>query len=338
MSRIALTFALALLCACGKNQSPAIAKDPFAPPLGLDGPALIVDASDPITEEKVALGRILFFDPRLSATSKMSCATCHPPEKSWVDGEALSAKFDGTKNTRNTPSVMNVGYLEKLYWDGRAPTLEKNIVAAWKNQMGGKPDEVAKSLQAVPAYQAMFKKAFAAPASEDTIGRALGAFLRTLRTGNSAFDRFITRQEPTALTADQQAGFALYNGKAGCVVCHQPSLFTDRGFHNAGIGMDAAKPDPGAGGEKARNDAKFIGAFKTPTLRNVSRTAPYFHDGSVASLREAVKLMASGGKDNPNKDPLLLDRKLSDQEIDQLVLFLQSLDGTDAFTRPSVPQ
>ena len=102
--------------------------------------------------------------------------------------------------------------------------------------------------------------------------------------------------------------------------------------------MDAAKPDPGAGGEKARNDAKFIGAFKTPTLRNVSRTAPYFHDGSVASLREAVKLMASGGKDNPNKDPLLLDRKLSDQEIDQLVLFLQSLDGTDAFTRPSVPQ
>lgn len=361
MIRLIPIVILSLLAACGSKQTaatPAAApvtqanpapkqepakqepakQDAFPAPLGLESAELIVDPKDPITADKVALGKVLFFDPRLSANGQMACVTCHPQDKAWTDGTQFSAKFDGSKNTRNTPTVLNVGYYDKLYWDGRAPSLEKNIVAAWKNQMGGKPEDVAKALDAIPAYKEMFQKAFGAAASEDTIGRALGAFLRTLRSGNSAFDRWVTKKDPNALTAAQQDGFRLFAGKAGCIVCHMPSLFSDRNFHNTGIGMDAAKPDPGAGGEKARNDPKFLGAFKTPSLRNVAKTAPYFHDGSVATLRDAVKFMAGGGKDNPNKDPLMIDRKLSDQEIDQIVAFLESLNGEDTFTPPSVPK
>jgi cytochrome c peroxidase len=325
----AAVAAAAVLGACSHKA------DPLAPPLGLTKLELVLPADDPLTVDKVELGKTLFFDPRLSASGKMSCATCHPPAKAWADGERFSTKDDGKPNTRNTPSVLNVGYLKKLYWDGRSPTLEANVLAAWKNQMGGKTDEVAKALAAVPDYAAMFQKAFGAPPSEDTIKRGLAAFLRALRSGDSAYDRYQDGASD-ALNNDQMAGLGLFTTK-GCNVCHQPPLFTDGSFHIVGAGAETDKPDPGAGAEKAQNDPKLIGAFKPPSLRNVARTAPYFHDGSVAVLRDAVKFMAGGGKESPQRDPLLKDQKLTDKEIDQLVAFLQSLSGNDPFTSPTIP-
>jgi cytochrome c peroxidase len=297
----------------------------------------VLNAADPWTRAKADLGAQLFFDPRLSPGAKMACVTCHPPEKAWADGQKVSAKFDGSLNTRNTPTMLNVGYLDRLYWDGRAPTLEKNVVAAWKNQMGGKPEEVAAALAAVPAYAKAFQDAFGAPPSEDTIGRALAAFLRDLRTADSAFDR-AQAGDASAMTADQRAGWALFTGKAGCAGCHPAPLFSDTGLHNVGVGMDAEKPDPGAGGEKAANDPKLLGAFKTPTLRNVTRTAPYFHDGSVADLKAAVTWMAGPGHASPTLDPAMVDRKLTPAEIDQVVAFLGALESDAAgFKAPTLP-
>src|SRR5262249_49281974 len=311
-------------------------RGPREPRRGLASLELGLPSDDPMTVEKVELGKPLFFDPRLSGSGKMSCATCHPPAKAWADGERFSTKDDGKPNTRNTPSVLNTGYLKDgLYWDSRAPTLEANVLAAWKNQMGGKTDEVSKALAAVPDYAAMFQKAFGAPPSEDTIKRGLAAFLRALRSGNSAYDRY-QNGVSDALNNDQLAGLGLFTSK-GCNQCHQPPLFSDGGHHMVGAGAETDHPDPGYGGEKSHNDPKNIGAFKPPSLRNVARTAPYFHDGSVAVLRDAVKFMAGGGKDTPQRDPLLKDQKLTDKEIDQLVLFLESLSGNDSFTAPTIP-
>ena len=318
--------------------TPALAQeDPLAAPKGLEFANLVVPADNPLTLAKAELGKQLFFDPRLSGTGKMSCSTCHLPELAFTDGRATSPKDDGKDNTRNSPTMHNVGYLDRLYWDGRATTLEKNVLAAWKAQIGGKPEEVAKLLAANAEYSKSFETAFGAAPSETNIVMALSSFLRHLRSGDSAFDRFVAGQQD-ALTEQQKKGWSLFAGKAACITCHQPPLFTDRIFHNTGIGMKAEKPDVGAAAKNAFDDPKKTGAFKTPTLRDVAKTAPYFHDGGTKTLAEAVQHMANGGIDNPHKDPLLLDRKLSAEEIAHLVAFLEALTGNQKFVLPVLPK
>src|SRR5690606_3857637 len=152
------------------------------------------------------------------------------------------------------------------------------------------------------------------------------------------YDRWVASDRKTGLSEAAVAGHDLFFGKAGCSICHQPPLFSDRLFHNTGVGATAEKPDIGAAADNALADPSKTGAFKTPTLRDVAKTAPYFHDGSVATLREAVQFMAAGGVDNPHKDPLLQAKDLSDAEIDQLVAFLESLTGKPSFTAPAVPK
>jgi len=318
---IAVLF-FAAVAACTKQAPQAAPVDPLATPLGLANAKLVENADNALNVAKFALGKQLFFDPRLSGTGTMACAACHLPEKAFTDGNAVSKKDDGSMNTRNSPTMHNVGYLDRLYWDGRAKTLEGNVLAAWKAQIGGKPEEASKRLAAVKEYADAFQAAFGAGPSEDTIVKALSSFLRGLRSGDSAFDRWQAGDEK-AVSDAAKAGYA---------------LFTNKLFHNVGIGMKAEKPDVGAAGEKAFNDPARTGQFKTPTLRDVAKTAPYFHDGSVATLRDAVKLMASGGLDNPNKDPLLMNRDLSDAEIDQVVAFLETLSGNVAWTPPAVPK
>jgi cytochrome c peroxidase len=337
---------LAAISACSKQTPSAnptapaakpAAADPLATPLGLANAKLVENADNPLNVAKFELGKQLFFDPRLSGTGAMACAACHLPEKAFTDGNAVSKKDDGGMNTRNSPTMHNVGYLDRLYWDGRAKTLEGNVLAAWKAQIGGKPDEASKRLAAVKAYADAFQAAFGAGPSEDTIVKALSSFLRGLRSGDSAFDRWQAGDQKAVSDAAKQ-GWELFTGKAGCMVCHTPPLFTNKLFHNVGIGMKAEKPDVGAAGEKAFNDPARTGQFKTPTLRDIAKTGPYFHDGSVATLRDAVKWMASGGIDNPHKDPLVMDRGLTDAEIDQLVAFLETLTGNVAWTPPAVPK
>ncbi len=329
MARIIALLLVVLSAACGRDQP---ANERFIEPL---------DPADVISSASIELGKWLFFEPRLSSNGTMSCSTCHLPEQAWTDGKVTSPKHDGSANTRNSPTMYNVGSLDRLYWDGRAPSLEKNILAAWKSQLGGDPEAVSAVLAAVPQYRAQLRLAGIDLASKDGVANGivstLAAFLRILQSANSPFDRWRAGAKD-AINADAKQGYQLFLGKAGCAVCHQEPLFTDRGFHNTGVGMDAAKPDPGAGGEKARNDPKLIGYFKTPTLREIAVTAPYFHDGSVAKLEDAVRFMASGGRDNPTKSPELINRFLSDAEIGQLTEFLRTLTSNQAMKPPVLPR
>jgi cytochrome c peroxidase len=327
MSRTLIAATL-VLAACGTE-----AAGPLVAPLGLED-AKLVDHADAPTIEKVELGKMLFFEPRLSGSGSMSCSTCHLPEQSWTDGKPFSKKDDGTDNTRNTPTVYNVGYYEKLYWDGRAAGLEANILAAWKAQMAGKPDDAARTLAGIAGYRDRFQTAYGQEPTAEGIVKALAAFLRMLRSGNSPFDRWRAGQQD-AVGNDAKAGYELFMDKAGCNACHLPPLFTDRMFHVIGTGTDA---DKGAGGEKALNDPKLIGAFKTPSLRNVAKTAPYFHDASQGDLLAAVTFMVGGGKEVPNRDMALTKRELSPEQIRQLVAFLESLTGDVPFKAPELPK
>ncbi len=335
MRSLLLSCSLSLALGACSSEAASNAADPALPPRGLEQATLVTSPDNPVTPAKVALGKQLFFDNRLSGSGTMACASCHFADRAFTDGKPLSTKDDGGTNTRNSPTMFNVGYFERLYWDGRAKGLEDNVLAAWKSQLAGKPDAAAPALAAVPEYQQAFQDAFGAPPSQDTIVKALSSFLRTLRSGDSQYDR---AEAGKNLTGDAKAGLELFSGRAGCVVCHTPPLFTDRLFHNVGIGMTAAKPDVGAAGEKAFADPKRTGQFKTPSLRDVAKTAPYFHDGSVATLTEAVALMGKGGVDNAHKDALMLDRQLSDAEVGQLVAFLETLTGNVAFAPPAVPK
>jgi cytochrome c peroxidase len=326
--------------ASSASATAAEVKLPPPPPLatipqGL--PAENVPADNAMTPEKVLLGGQLFFDKRLSKDGKFSCESCHVHDKGWTDGEQFSKKDDGGMNTRNSPTLYNVSYAANWYWDGRSPTLEKQVAAAWKGQVGGEDQAaIAKTLAEVPVYKAEFQKVFGAEPSADNVSKAIAAFVRTLKSGDSAYDKY-EKGDKTAVTADVIAGQALFTGKAKCALCHAPPTYFDTLFHNVGVGVgaDGGPGDPGR--FKVTNDPKDTGAFKTPGLRSVSKTGPYFHDGSAATLEDAVKFMVGGGKKNPNLDPKLTPVKLTDKETGQLVSFLKSLDSTESFEKPAVP-
>jgi cytochrome c peroxidase len=313
---------------------------PDAPPIpkapaGL--PEMKTSDDNPLTPAKVHLGKQLFFDKRLSKDGSASCETCHVPEKGWTDGLKLSTKVGGGVNTRHSPTLWNVGYNDLFYWDGRAPTLEKQIEAAWKGQMGAEPGEIARKLNEIPAYRAQFQGVFSEAASTETIVKALAAFVRTIRSGGSPWDRYEAGAK-AAVGEDAVRGNAVFR-KAGCVTCHVAPLYTDNGFHNTGIGWDKDVKEPDEGRGKISKDDKQKGAFKTPTLRSVDTSGPYFHDGRAATLEEAVELMAAGGVPNPHLDPALKPAKLTDAEKKDLVAFLEALRGAEEpFERPKLPE
>lgn len=318
---------LAFVAACGSDAATStIATIPAGLP--------VMDRGAMFSAARAELGKKLFFDPRLSVDGTMACQSCHQHELGWTDGKQFSRKVDGSLNTRNSPSLYNVGYQDVFYWDGRAATLEKNIDAAWRGHMKGDPAAVAATLAAIPEYAGEFQQAFGNAPTGDDIVHALASFVRTLLSGDAPFDRH-KRGEKGAMSADAIAGYELFSGKAKCAVCHTEPLFTDRGFHNVGIGMQAESPDPGRG----KIDAKMPGAFKTPSLRSVAKTAPYFHDGSVATLEEAVTIMARGGIPNDALDPQLRNMpEITDEEIAQIVAFLEALTSEETFAAPKLPQ
>ncbi len=348
LSLLAVSILLAASAtACGKKkdepgQSSGIPPLVTAPAPGSEAPtapAGLYDpppsADNPQTPEKIALGKQLFFDTRLSKDGSTSCEGCHYHDKGWTDGLALSTKVGGAVNTRHTPTLYNVAYQNLWYWDGRATTLEGQVVAAWKGQMGADPAVIASALEAIPGYKEQFQKVFNEPASEKTISMALAAYLRTLLSGGSAWDRF-EAGDKTAVSADAIEGYKLFTAKAQCVLCHIPPLYTDMMFHN--VGLEAGKPTPDVGRFKISNDPKDTSAFKTASLRTVAKSGPYFHDGSQPSLEEAVRYMAGGGKPDPNLDPRLKPANLNDQEIKQVVAFLMALGDTpDKLEKPKLP-
>lgn len=328
--RLLLVLPPLVLSFAGCGAEAAVVSPLPAVPKGLEGLELNVPADNPMTAEKAHLGKMLFFDKRLSSDGSASCQTCHVHEKAWTDGIQFSTKVGGAKNTRNSPSLYNVGYQPYYYWDGRAPTMEANVEAAWKGHMGGDPDAMAKTLAGIPGYKSAFDAAFEAAPTGASIVAALTTFVRTLRSGDSAYDKRLK-------TEAVRRGETVFTTR--CASCHAPPLFTDNLFHNVGVGDGTD-----VGRVKVTPDKpETTGAFKTPSLRGAARSAPYFHDGSVPTLREAVTIMANAGVENEHLDPILKGFKANmaaptAQEIDDLVEFIKAIDSTEAFEAPKLPE
>lgn len=297
-------------------------------------PAIQHPSDNPSSPAKVALGAQLFMDKRLSGSGNYNCQSCHYRELGWTDAKVLSKRDNGELNTRHTPSLYNVGHQNIWYWDGRAATLEAQTLAAWRNQMSVDPAVAAARINAVPAYASQFQAVYGAPASPDTIVKSLTAYLRTKNSENSPWDRY-EMGDVKAVSEDAVEGWRLFSGKGGCTACHAPPLYGNSSFFNIGLEHGKAKPDAGRF-NVTKNEADR-GAFKTPSLRSVALGAPYFHDGQTATLEEAVRYMAGGGKPDPNRSPVLQPRHLSDAEIGKIVAFLNSLTSTEPWVAPKLP-
>ncbi len=333
MTREGYVTAGLLVAALWVGQGTAVeATQPVDRPSAL--PPTVEPADNPTSPEKAALGHQLFLDPRLSGSGEMSCQGCHYHHLGWTDGKPFSQKDDGGMNTRNTPSLYNVGHQSAWYWDGRATTLEGQVLAAWRSQIGADPEQATAKINAAPGYAAQFEGIFGGPATPDTIVKALAAYLRTVVSDNSPWDRY-EMGDTAAVSADAIEGHRLFTGDAGCVTCHTPPYYGNSTFYN--VGLEYGKDEPDLGRYKVTQQESDRSAFKTPSLRSVARTAPYFHDASAATLEDAVRYMASGGGADPDKSPLLIDRGLADDEIAKLVAFLRSLTSEEPWEAPSLP-
>lgn len=298
-------------------------------PLGLEAP--LEPEDNPSTPAKEELGRMLYFDKRLSRDKTVSCAACHDPAKGWTDQKPVSDGIGGQKGNRNSPTVLNTAYLELQFWDGRAPSLEEQAKGPIQNpvEMGFTHAEAVERLSGIKGYAKLFKAAFGDEKVDiDRVAKAIAVFeRRNALTGDSPFDR----QEAgnaKALTDEQQAGKELFFGKANCSVCHAGASFTDGDFHNLGVGMKSASPDLGRYlVTKLDHDR---GAFKTPTLRNLSDTFPYMHDGSQKTLEEVIDFYDRGGEKNEWLSKDIKPLGLSPNEKSSLLAFLKALDGGKA--------
>lgn len=297
-----------------------------------------IPADNPMSQAKVALGHQLYFDKRLSGDGSRSCYSCHVIEHGLTDGLPTAVGAFEKQLTRAAPTMWNVGYHSSFYWDGRTPTLEKQVLGAWKGgNMGADPAEAVERLNAVEGYRSQFQEVFGTDVTIQGVQMAVAAYMRTLICGDTAFDRW-GQGDKTAMSEAAERGWELFRGKAACGKCHAGALFTDMQFHNVGVGMQDENPDPGRG--KVSGEAKDTGAFKTPTLRNITRTAPYFHNGQARTLREAVEYMASGGFQNEFLDRENLQPvELSEAEMYDLIAFLESLScDSDGIEWPTLPE
>jgi len=298
-----------------------------------------IPGDNPLTPEKAALGRQLFFDERLSGDGTKSCYSCHVCEKGLTDGLAKAVGAFGKNLPRSSPTLWNIGYHKEFYWDGRSPSLEKQALAAWTGaNMGAKADEIVAKLNKIEGYHAQFHKVFGSDATADNVVKAIAAFERTIITGDTPWDYMRSHSgDESKMSPDVQRGWHIFQA-IKCNNCHDGVLFTDFQYHNVGIGMDQKEPDVGR--FKVTNNPKDTGAFKTPTLRDIAKSAPYFHDGSAATLEDAVDVMLGGGKDNPYLDKTNMQphKLLPDQRAD-LIAFLKSLSVTNCtLTKPPLPQ
>lgn len=329
-TQVVLFAALALVLIACTSPAPQSAGGPRPSQMGPVPQA----ADNPGTPAKIALGKQLFFDPRLSRDDSVSCESCHFRNLGWTDAKKFSTRVGGVVNPRHTPTLYNVGYLTSWYWDGRAPTLERQIAAAWGGQMGADPKVVAAKIAAVPGYATQFQQIFSGPPTADNIPMALAAYLRTLNSGLSPWDRY-EMGDKRAVSQDAIDGNQLFNGKGRCITCHHPGIYSDGQFHN--IGLEAGKDKPDLGRNAVTQAVVDTSAFKTPTLRSVGISGPYFHDGSAATLEEAVRYMASGGKPDPNKSPLLTSAGFTDAEVVKVAAFLRSLTSDEPLMKPTLP-
>tara|TARA_B100000949_G_scaffold226324_1_gene231546 strand:+ start:121 stop:1083 length:963 start_codon:yes stop_codon:yes gene_type:complete len=297
--------------------------------------AMEIPENNPITLEKSALGRQLFWDERISGDGVRSCYYCHQCETGLADDKPKAIGAFEKTLTRNSPTLWNIGYHAQFYWDGRSPSLEAQVLAAWRGgNMGADTEEIVKRLNAIRGYKDQFKEVFNEDATSENVAKALATYMRLFISDTTPWDRWQEGNE-SAVNAAAKRGYELFK-RAGCDNCHDGVLFTDLQYHNVGIGMDIEEPDLGR--FKVTQNDKDRGAFKTPTLRDIRQSAPYFHDGSVATLEEAVDIMLGGGKDNSYLDRTNLKKfKLSSSEKQDLMEFLLSLEQPCGLYEPLLP-
>ncbi len=280
-------------------------------PLGLDAFMPVPD-DNALTAEKIELGRKLFRDTRLSRDGSLSCATCHDPARSFTDSRPLSSGVFGRIGTRRVPAIINRGYGKSFFWDGRNATLEQQVLEPIAN-----PLEMDMSVEEAAARVGLDVAGLA---------KALASYVRAIRAGDSPYDRYVAGDR-TALGEEGRAGLKVFRGKGNCVVCHVGPNLTDEKFHNTGVGWNGRDfDDPGRSRVSGRDGDR--GAFKTPTLREAARRAPYMHNGSLKTLEDVIEFYNQGGRPNPALDAEVRELKLTAEEKASLAAFLRALNGT----------
>jgi cytochrome c peroxidase len=271
-------------------------------PLGLDL-FMPVPESNPMTPEKIERGRQLFADRRLSRDGSISCSTCHQPDRGFSDGRSIAVGVSGRVGRRNTPALINRGYGRAFFWDARVATLEEQVLTpiADSNEMD------------LPILEAARRVGL----SPDDLARTLATFVRSILSGNSAFDRFVNG-ERSALSEEEHRGLTVFRGTGNCTACHVGPNFSDEKLHNTGVAWKGGALSDSGGGK---------GNFKTPTLREIARTAPYMHDGSLASVEDVIDFYDAGGRPNPHLDDEIRPLGLTAADRQALAAFLRSLSG-----------
>ncbi len=303
-------------------------------PLGL--PPVPLPADNPPTAETISLGRRLYYDPVLSVDGTVSCATCHGPEHGFSDGKRVSNGVQNQTGTRNSPTVLNSAYFDLQFWDGRAPSLEKQAEGPVQNpvEMAHTLKGVETKLNADASYRQLFAAAFGPrPITYEMVEKSIASFERTVIAANSPFDRWKYGHDESAVNDSVKRGFIVFTSdkKANCAACHllgqDYALFTDNKFHNVGTGVHAGTFTDAGRYAVTKNEGDR-GAFKTPSLRNIALTAPYMHDGSLKNLKEVVDFYIGGGNSNPHLDKNIrvLDFLTGPERAD-LQAFLESLTG-----------
>jgi len=300
-------------------------------PLGLQEQAAWIPDDNPLTAEKIALGKQLFWDKRWSRNGTVACVSCHDPGRGWADARQFSARFDGQATPRHSPTLVNRLFSVEQQWAGTRASLEDQAGKA-SDQL---PELLVKNLGAIRGYQEQFRRVFDTGVTPEGVAKAISAYERMILSGNAPYDRF-RAGETAALSAPAKRGLALFSGKARCAPCHAGFNFTDEGFHNIGVGMDAEKPDLGR--FTVTKVEAHKGAFKTPTLRDVAPRPPYMHDGSLKSLADVVALYNRGGTSNPWLSSAIQPLNLTAAEQQDLVAFLDALTGEVAHEVSSPPQ
>ena len=317
--------------------SVSFAETPEADPALVPLPKKVTAPKDnPTTPARVELGKKLFFDPRLSGDNRMSCATCHMPEKGYGDGLALSPGAGGKPLERNTQTCLNVGFFKTFFWDGRAASLEEQALGPIQSavEMNQDLNDLEAELSSIPGYVTEFKEVFGTRPNREGIAKALAAFQRTLVTRPSLFDRFLAGDED-ALSADAKRGLELFRGEAGCIECHNGPLLSDGKFYRLGVSFK----DEGRAGITGKKEDRY--RFRTPSLRNIAETGPYMHNGSQKTLEDVVMFYFRGipdsGPDGLSMDTAALN-DLSFSDIGPMVEFLKSLSGKPPkITPPKLP-
>jgi cytochrome c peroxidase len=301
---------------------------PSAIPLGLD-PACPIPKDNPLTEAKVQLGRKLFFDPILSADGTVACASCHDPAHGFAGIAPQALGIRGQRHTRNAPSLFNRAYGAAFFWDGREKTLEAQALRPIENpiEMGESVPQAIERLRKSKEYPGLFQKAFADGLTAHNLARAIASFERVLLLGDSPVDHF-RAGEISALSEHERHGLWLYESRAGCWRCHSGANFTDEGFHNTGVSWGREPLDVGRSVVTKKEEDR--GRFKTPTLRGAALTAPYMHDGSLATLEDVVAFYNRGGGKNPHLDAAINPLNLTTDEMKDLVAFLKALSVSGA--------